>query len=148
MPTIITFLTFAFTVLSSGYGYSVTTDPAAVTFYDIAYSYPSQTIGILAHEDLAGASFYQLKQGDIITLDYTRQFEVTDVLRYAATDPTSVWSSFVGADGIVIDPATMGQLIYNSGNALVLQTCFDDGRGRFFVIAEPYVIDMGDPRVR
>jgi hypothetical protein len=139
MPTIISFLAFTFTVLSSGYSYSVTTQPNAVTFYDIAYSYPSHTIGILAHEDMAGASFYELKQGDIITLDYSRRFEVTDVLRYTATNPNSVWSSFVGVSGLAIDPVTMGQLIYNSGNTLVLQTCFDDGRGRLFIIAEPVV---------
>jgi hypothetical protein len=140
MPTLISFLAFVFIVLPSQGLYSVTDKPDAVTFYTLAYGYGG-TIPLLAHEDLAGAAFMQLRTGDTITLDNSKRFTVTEILRYKASAPSSVWSGFVGEDGQGINSEELGHLIYVSGHALVLQTCTDNGAGRLFVIAEPVVVE-------
>lgn len=142
MPTLISFLVFTFVILPSQGLYSVTDRADAVTFYTLAYGYGG-TIPLIAHEDNAGAAFMQLRTGDIITLDNSKRFSVTEILRYKASAPSSVWSGFVGQDGRRIGSEDLGHFIYDNGRALVLQTCTDKGAGRLwlFVIAEPVIVE-------
>jgi hypothetical protein len=157
MPTLIAFLSFVFTVIPSQGLYSVTSDPQSVTFYTLAYQVYG-TMGMLAHEDLAGAAFTELQAGDIITLTYpafdkrtglnkVRRLVVTDVLRYRASAPLSEWSGFVDMKtGIGIGSEDLGRVVYNSGHALVLQTCFNQSQGRLFIIAN--AISKREDRIR
>jgi hypothetical protein len=104
------------------------------------------TVGLLAHNYLAGASFSQLKKGDIITLVYgngrTSSFVVTDIQSYKAQTPTSPNSNFTDLE--TNDFYTAEQLfkkVYTGEYHLTLQTCIEkDGDlswGRLFIIAKP-----------
>jgi len=146
MPTLITFLLFAFTIVSSG-GYNVTANPQAVTYYTNAHALYNSDV-LLAHEDKAGAAFMQLKIGDEIQVtfpDRSRRFLVQDILRYTATDPLNVYSHFIDMSGNVYGSEELGKIIYTDGR-LVLQTCYDNAKGRLFVIAYPKTEKRKDAR--
>ncbi len=104
------------------------------------------TIGMLAHNHLAGASFFSLKQGDKINLAYgngkIETFVVTKIIRYQALSPNSPYTSF--RDLETGQTKTVEQVFYEmySGKGhLTLQTCIaqDDepSWGRLFIMAEP-----------
>jgi hypothetical protein len=105
------------------------------------------SIGLVAHNNLAGSHFFDLSEGDQLTLIYGdgRQvlYQVIKIYQLQALSPTSPYSKF-------IDPAhpqdTMTtedvfNFIYGVKDRLVLQTCIAKGKvdswGRLFVIAEP-----------
>lgn len=105
------------------------------------------TIGILAHNDLAGASFAQIQSESSLVVVYggghIQTYWVHDIQRYQALTPTSAFSDFIALDGTQ-ERLTASQLftrIYGPGRRLVLQTCIDNNGdpswGRLFIIAEP-----------
>ena len=116
-----------------------------VTQFELASQY--NTIGLLAHNELAGAAFFALEPSNNLTLVYgdgsTRVYQVTQLLSYQALTPDSPYSSFVDLS----DPThtlSVEQVfykIYAAGNPLVLQTCItragNPNWGRLFVIAYP-----------
>jgi hypothetical protein len=122
----------------------VTSLNGRLTQFKMASTYG--TVGLLAHNYLAGASFSQLKEGDIITLVYgngrTSSFIVTDIQSYKAQTPTSPNSNFTDLE--TNDFYTAEQLfkkVYTGEYHLTLQTCIEkDGDlswGRLFIIAKP-----------
>lgn len=138
--------TMAFPVVqqpSENAGY-VSSQGDAVTQFGLASQYG--TIGLLAHNYLAGNDFFQLEQGDIIILVYgdgqTQSFLVEDIQQYQALSPYSPYSKF--ADLETQEVLTAEQLFYRvySGEFhLTLQTCIENegnlSWGRLFVIAKP-----------
>jgi hypothetical protein len=141
MPYVITFLIYVFAVIPSQASYAVTRNANAVTWYGLANANQGANV-ILAHETLAGATFSELKPGDLVQAGYPdgmRLFEVTELQRYTATDPQSVYSYFINAAGVKYSSAELVDLLYKP-DVLVLQTCYDNGAGRLFVIAERKVI--------
>ena len=128
---------------SGNAGY-VTSNSSEVTRFGLASQYGSK--GFLAHNYLAGASFFNLSSGDIITLVYgdgsTQNYQIQTVRRFQALQPNSTQSSFVDLDnGGNLSASDLFYQIYNSDNPVVLQTCIEnDGIstwGRLFVIAVP-----------
>lgn len=123
----------------------VTREKDTATEFRIARQY--NTVGILAHNDLAGESFanIQVDQTAVIVygdghLDY---YMIEDIQRYQALSPTSTLSDFINQDGSK-ERLTAGQLftrIYGAGNRLVFQTCIALGDepswGRMFIIGRP-----------
>jgi hypothetical protein len=104
------------------------------------------TIGLLAHNHLAGRSFSGLEVGQTVRLVYgdgrIERFIVTEVLEYQALQPTSPYSSFRDlASEEVLSAQQMFQRVYQGEHHLTFQTCIDaEGNpswGRLFVIAEP-----------
>lgn len=104
------------------------------------------TIGMLAHNHLAGASFFSLQPGDKISLVYgngrIETFLVTKIVQYQALTPNSPYTSF--RDLETGQTKTVEQVFYEtySGKGhLTLQTCIakDDepSWGRLFILAEP-----------
>ena len=105
------------------------------------------TIGLLAHNYLAGQYFFQISQGQEIELVYndnrSEKFVVTKIAKYQALSPNSPSSDFI--DLVTGDQSTASQLFKkmyrNQSGNLVLQTCiYQDGNpawGRLFIIAEP-----------
>ena len=141
MPTLITFLTFIFVILPSQGLYSVTDRADAVTYYQLAHINEGADV-ILAHENLAGAAFAELETGDMIRVGYpdgVRLYQVKELQRYTATDPRSVYSYFK-RDGLSFSSVELVALLYVP-DRLILQTCYDNARGRLFVIAEPVRIE-------
>lgn len=123
----------------------VTRQPQQVTQFNLASQYG--TVGILAHNDLAGANFsnINLDQYAIVVygdghLDY---YLISEIQKYQALSPTSNFSDFVDLNG-TYEHLTANDLfnrVYGPGGRLVLQTCIDAfgdaSWGRVFIIAEP-----------
>lgn len=137
----------AYTVAQQPEGYPafVSTDATKVTQFGMASQYGST--GILAHNYLAGADFFNLKVEQIITLVYgsgrMANYRITAVRHLQALSPTSPYSRFADLDvpGQEYSVTEMFNQIYNQADRLVLQTCIQNGTvdswGRLFVIAEP-----------
>jgi hypothetical protein len=116
-----------------------------VTQFGLASEFGS--IGLLAHNNLAGASFSQLETDQKIYLIYgdgqIKTFVVTKILRYQALEPKSISSKFI--DLKTQDSLKASEVfskVYNRQGQVVFQTCISAGNepswGRLFVVAEPY----------
>lgn len=117
----------------------VVTEFAQVTHYG--------SIGLLAHNTLAGQDFYELKNLDQIHIVFgngnTQQYVVSEIRQFHALSPSSPYSSFVELSDPdrQINYENLFLEIYGKPNRLVLQTCIagpsSDSWGRYFIIAEP-----------
>jgi hypothetical protein len=116
-----------------------------VTQFGLASQFGS--IGLLAHNNLAGASFSQLEVDQKIYLVYgdgqISTFVVTEILRYQALRPTSPSSKFIDLKtNDLLRAAEVFSKIYDRQGQAVFQTCISKGDklswGRLFVVAEPY----------
>ena len=103
-------------------------------------------IGLLAHNHLSGASFFQLEVGQEIRLIYgdgrVEYFVVAEVLQYQALQPNSPYSSFSSlSKDETLSAENMFKRVYFGDRHLTFQTCIaKDGEaswGRLFVIAVP-----------
>jgi hypothetical protein len=123
----------------------VTRKPNQGTQFGLAGQYG--TVGILAHNDLAGAEFTGIHPDQYAIVIYGDGHEnyylISDVQKYQALSPTSTFSDFVNLSGSK-EHLTASQLftrIYGAGNRLVFQTCIeahgDASWGRMFIIAKP-----------
>lgn len=122
----------------------VTSNPDEVTQFGLAAQYGSTAF--LAHNYLAGASFSQLSEGQIVTLVYgdgsTANFAIATIRQFQALSPDSTQSRFVDLNsGEELSASNLFHQMYNSDHSVVLQTCIaNDGVstwGRLFVIAVP-----------
>jgi hypothetical protein len=108
--------------------------------------------GLLAHNYLAGKSFFLMEKGQGFYLIYgdgrVETFIVTDLMHFKALDPGSVRSNFIDLDqGGILSASRLFTRIYDNPGQVILQTCIDaNGNaswGRLFIIAEPF--DASDP---
>ena len=115
-----------------------------LTQFGMASQYGS--IGLLAHNYLAGASFSKLTSGTEIYLVFgdgsTKKFQVNSVKRYQALSPNDPYSKFVNLDSS--ENTLSSSDVFNETYAdhdLVLQTCISKNGlsswGRLFVMASP-----------
>jgi hypothetical protein len=134
--------------------YPVTQQPSGSAAYvsskrDVLTQFSSPkrygTVGILAHNYLAGVSFYDLSRGQDIYVLYgdgtMAQYVVTDIRSFQALDPHSPYSDFVDLDTDTRHTAkSVFYQVYGNKDKLVLQTCIEmqgnGSWGRMFVIAE------------
>lgn len=122
----------------------VSTTPDVVTQFSLASNYGS--IGIVAHNYLAGTSFFNLKSGQELFLVHGNgkidRYAVTEIRQYQALTPNSPYSSFVNlsAPDVTITYKQLFYETYGLDGHLILQTCIEkdgsDSWGRYFVIAE------------
>ena len=125
-------------------GYISSTD-GELTDFRLARDYG--TIGMLAHNYLAGQHFDELEVGDTIYLVYGDShyvtYSITNVESYQALTPNSPYSAFVSLDdpNVQLSAENLFYQVYGQEDALVLQTCIEkDGElswGRLFITAEP-----------
>ena len=104
-------------------------------------------LGLLAHNLLAGATFSQLKPGNIILLIYgdgrTQGLVVENIQQYQVLDPLSPNSDFkfLTKPGILSSAQKLFNKVYRGKYHLTLQTCIEHedniSWGRLFVIAKP-----------
>ncbi len=123
----------------------VTRDPNQSTQFGLANQYG--TVGILAHNDLAGAQFSAIgmNQYAIVVFGdgHVEYFVVEEVQNYQALSPTSTFSDFINLDNSSerLSASDLFNRIYAPGNRLVFQTCIDahgdPSWGRMFIIASP-----------
>ena len=116
-----------------------------LTQFELASQFEST--GLLAHNRLAGKTFFLLVPGQKFYLVYgngrTAAFVVTQTIRYRALKPTSTTSNFIDlTDGRISTAAELFKKAYDRPDDVILQTCISaDGIsswGRLFVIARPY----------
>jgi len=124
----------------------VTNSADTITNFSIAKKYGS--IGLIAHNHLAGEAFFELEPGDEISLVYgngqIEKFVVTEIRAFRALSPTSPYSSFIDLANPGAESISYQELFddtYGIRDRLVLQTCISKGNldswGRLFVIASP-----------
>jgi hypothetical protein len=136
MPYLVAFLTFVFSIVPSGK--FAPADPNTIGMYTY-----TGTPALIAHENLAGASFSNLMIGDYVTItypEYSKVLEVTDIQRYDMIywnmDAPAEWVNFISQDDKKITAYQLYDTVYNSGHAFILQTCYNGGKGRLFVILD------------
>jgi hypothetical protein len=141
---------FAFPIIQQPSGNSgyVSKDANVVTQFRMAAKYG--TIGLLAHNDLAGANFSSLALGQKIYIVYGNglivEYEITSIYRYQALQPNSGTSPFVNLeDGRTYTAWDVFQLVYTGGDHVTFQTCIESNGilnwGRLFVVATPVPTD-------
>jgi len=124
----------------SGY---VSTSSKTLTQFGMASNYGS--IGILAHNYLAGRYFSGLTSGKVIKVTFsdgsTKNYTVSNVKKYQALSPENQYSDFVDLSDSsrTLSSTDLFMNTFGLSGALVLQTCITkDGNsswGRLFVIA-------------
>jgi hypothetical protein len=124
--------------------YYVSSSRNLVTEFGLARKYG--TIGLVAHNNLAGSLFKDLLLGDEIRIVYkdghTARYTVSAIYRFRALEPTNIESRFVDLDSKKIYSATeLFQRMYTGTPHLTFQTCIyasgNSSWGRLFVIALP-----------
>lgn len=127
----------------SGSAAYVSTQDDVVTQFSLASQYG--TVGILAHNYLAGLSFFELSSGQDVYVVYgngeTAHYVITEVRRFQALQPYSPYSEFIDLDtNAQYNSTNVFNEVYGESSRLVLQTCIAaegvDSWGRLFVIAE------------
>ncbi|MEJ2759426.1 MAG: hypothetical protein P8046_13175 [Anaerolineales bacterium] len=123
----------------------ISVEEETITEFGLAQDYGS--IGLLAHNYLAGKKFFQLGIGETIYLVYgdgdVERYTIVDIDTYQALSPNSPNSQFVNLEGDKekLSAADLFYRIYDQDDALILQTCIEkDGNeswGRWFIIAVP-----------
>ena len=122
----------------------VSTNNGEVTQFGMASQFG--TVGLLAHNNLAGKSFSQLAVGQEVRLVYgngkVEYFVITEVHSYQALQPSSPYSAF--RDLTNDENLTAEQLfnkVYRGDRHITFQTCIEaNGNaswGRLFVVATP-----------
>lgn len=124
----------------------VTGNNGYITQFGLAAQYG--TTGLLAHNYLSGALFFNLSAGqevDVIYGDgFIRRYVISTTRHFQALNPSDPTSDFVDLDddgGAHVSSAGLFDQIYAKGDQVVFQTCIDaNGNpswGRLFVIATP-----------
>jgi hypothetical protein len=127
----------------------VSTSPEKVTYFSTAEEYGS--IGLIAHNNLAGSEYSRIAINDEILLIYgdgrIHKYRVSEIREYQALSPYSPYSSFKN----MADPEKTFSYrdlffdTYGVSGRLILQTCIArddiDSWGRLFVIATPISIE-------
>lgn len=109
------------------------------------------SIGILAHNHLAGANFFSLQSGQVLTLVYgdghLEIFKIAEIRDFQALSPTDPYSNFIDLSNtsVTLTATDLFMQTYGKGNVVVLQTCIaKDGEqswGRRLIVAEPVTAD-------
>jgi|RhiMetdeSRZDD1v2_1073273.scaffolds.fasta_scaffold00572_21 hypothetical protein len=124
--------------------YYVSNREGEATQFGMASQYGN--IGLLAHNTLSGKVFSKLYTGQQVRLVYgdgrVEEFVVADILRFQASMPESVSSSFYNLDrNETLSAGEMFNRAYVGEHRLIFQTCIEaNGNmswGRLFIIALP-----------
>jgi hypothetical protein len=105
------------------------------------------TIGILAHNYLAGDQFFQLEDGMEVYIIYGdgsyAAYLITEIRRFQALQPNSPYSNFLDLDdnNTQLSATQLFDQIYDQPGNVIFQTCISANGintwGRIFISAEP-----------
>lgn len=121
----------------------VSTLPNTATYFSMVRNITGNT-GLLAHNYLAGAYFFNLSPGQLVTLIYgdgsTDEYVVSNVDEFQALNPSSPTSNFVSlSSGETLSSTDLFYRVFGGGTRTTFQTCIAQGNenawGRIFVIA-------------
>lgn len=121
--------------------------PGTLTHFRLAAQYG--TVGLIAHNSLAGGTFFDLKLGEIINVIYQNQnkvsFQIRSIRSFQALSPNRTDSIFIDLEnGSRYTASDLFLEIYGADASLVFQTCLERNGlrtwGRFFILADqiPY----------
>jgi hypothetical protein len=123
----------------------VSVEKESTTQFSLAAQYGS--IGLVAHNYLAGSYFFNLTPGDLLTLIYgdgtQHLYKINQIYQYQALNPSSPYSKYIDPEnpGQIMSAEIVFEKIYGVSGRLILQTCIAKGNsdswGRLFIIAEP-----------
>jgi hypothetical protein len=122
----------------------VSTAESVATQFSIATEVGN--VGLLAHNTLAGSSFSNIKQGDLIVLVYgdghMESFMANSIQRYQALNPLSPYSQFSDLETQTkLSAEELFNKVYRGEYHLTLQTCIENNGnaswGRLFITATP-----------
>jgi hypothetical protein len=136
---------FPVTLQPAGRPDFVSAKPDVVTQFSLAANF--NNIGLLAHNYLAGSSFFGLYESQKLVLIYgdgsMQKYSIQSIERYRALSPNSPYSSFENLDnpGRIISVEELFYNVYGKGDRLVFQTCIEANGilswGRIFITAVP-----------
>jgi len=115
-----------------------------VTQFSMAAQYG--TIGLLAHNYLAGENFFNLMPGQEVRIIYgdgtISTYTISSINSYQALDPYGTGGSFIDLNtGVTYTAGEMFALYYQGGDHMTFQTCILQGGnsswGRLFITATP-----------
>ncbi|GIV95849.1 MAG: hypothetical protein KatS3mg057_0506 [Herpetosiphonaceae bacterium] len=104
------------------------------------------SIGLLAHNYLSGALFFDLQPGQVVSMFYgdgsERRYRVVEIRRFRAMIPNDPYSNFEDLEsGAQLSSTELFYEIYTGVDRVVFQTCIsvehEPSWGRLFVIADP-----------
>ena len=124
----------------------VSDQPDVATQFEMGMKH--DTVGLMAHNYLAGEAFFNLEEDQEIKLVYgdgrSILYRVREIQRYQAMNPNSISTEFVGLQEIapILTANELFERTYGlEEKLLVFQTCIakgeEDSWGRLFVLAEP-----------
>jgi hypothetical protein len=122
----------------------ISTMSGTVTQFSMAEHY--KVIGLLAHNNLAGASFSNLVIGQEVRIIYgdgrVVTYSIDKIARFQALQPSNENSDFVDlSTNTTYSAQAVFKMFYQGGNHVTFQTCISqDGNlswGRLFVTATP-----------
>ena len=122
----------------------VSANAGIVTQFDMAAQYG--TIGLLAHDSLAGGDFVNLQPGQEVHIVYgdgvITDYTIGSINRYQALDPSGTDGNFIDLNtGILYTAQQLFAMFYTGGDHVTFQTCIlKDGNsnwGRLFITANP-----------
>jgi anthranilate/para-aminobenzoate synthase component I len=120
----------------------ITASSDEATYFGIVQQHTGND-GLIAHNYLAGAAFYELQEGDIAQLilgDGTViEFEINSIQQYRALSPNSPTSNFVSLEsGETLTASDLFFRVYGGQVTLTFQTCLNRNNistwGRTFII--------------
>jgi hypothetical protein len=124
--------------------YYVSPSSNLITEFGLAKQYG--TIGLIAHNNLAGSLFKDLNLGQEVYIvhesRHTDRYIVSAIYRFQALESTNPESHFVNLDsGEILTASEVFTQMYTGSPHLTFQTCInargDASWGRLFVIAVP-----------
>jgi hypothetical protein len=113
------------------------------TYFQIVHQLTGNN-GLLAHNYLAGAYFFNLQPGQEVVLIYgdgrTENYVVSNSEQYQALSPNSPTSDFLNLDtGETLSSTDLFYLVFGGSTRTTFQTCIAQGNesswGRLFVIS-------------
>ncbi len=123
----------------------VSNEPEVITEFSLSRQYGS--IGLLAHNHLAGSHFSSLKENDLIVLVTSNKeyklYKIEKIATYQALSPNSPYSNFVDLKNSskILSAEDLFMEIYAHEDSLVFQTCIakdnEPSWGRLFIHAFP-----------
>jgi hypothetical protein len=100
--------------------------PSGYTVGQYAYAASKNNLGFIAHNYLAGSSFYGLTAGDEVVVSFsdgtTKTFVVYNVARYQATNSNDFSKPFIDARGKQVSARQVFNQSYKAGQ-VTFQTC-------------------------
>jgi hypothetical protein len=115
-----------------------------VTQYGLAKEFG--VTGLIAHNNLAGKIFFDLKIGQVVEIIYgdgkLHTYQITETARFQALAPASFTSGFIDLNnGATLTAAQLFTQYYMGGDHVTFQTCIAQDNvanwGRLFVLAMP-----------